>query len=114
MIPGIAILVMKIWFSANGHAQQKKADTVVIKSSTVCGMCKERIESAMAFEKGVKSSEVDLDHGTVTIVYNPAKTSADKLRVILSKIGYDADSIPADEKAYAKLPACCKKGVPKH
>ena len=96
------------------QAQVKKADTVIIKSSVVCGMCKDRVEGAMAFEKGVKSSGVDLDIKTITIIYNPSKTSVDKLRNTISKLGYDADSIPSDPGAYAKLPACCKKDAPKH
>jgi hypothetical protein len=31
------------------------------------------------------------------------------IQIAISKLGYDADSIPADPKAYEKLNACCKK-----
>ena len=85
-----------------------------IKTSAVCGMCKDRIEGALAFEKGVKSSSLDVETKVATIIYNPAKTSPEKLRIILSKLGYDADTIPANQAAYAKLPPCCKKDAPKH
>ena len=30
------------------------------------------------------------------------------------KTGYDADGIPADEKAYHALPTCCKLGGHDH
>jgi hypothetical protein len=29
-------------------------------------------------------------------------------------LGYDADTVAADEKAYTRLPACCKKDAPPH
>jgi copper chaperone CopZ len=94
--------------------QQKKSDTVLIKTSAVCGQCKDRIESCLAFEKGIRSATLDVDSKIATVVYNPQKTSPGQIRKTLSKIGYDADTIHANEAAYAKLPACCKKDAPKH
>lgn len=83
--------------------------TVVIKSTAQCGECKEKIENALNFEKGVKSSDVNIDTKEVTVVYNPDKTTPDKIRTAISKAGYDADNIPADEKAYKRLKPCCTK-----
>jgi copper chaperone CopZ len=104
-----AVLVTTICFG-----QQKKSDTLLIKTSAVCDMCKDRIEGGLAFEKGVKSAVLELKTKEATIVYNPAKTTPEKLRKAISMLGYDADSIPANEKAYARLPACCKKDAPPH
>jgi mercuric ion binding protein len=110
----IFALLLILFFSATCFGQQKKADTVEIKTSAVCGMCKDRIEGAMAFEKGVKSASLDVETKVVTIIYNPVKTSVAQLQKTISKLGYDADTIPANQAAYAKLPACCKKDAPKH
>lgn len=77
-------------------------------------MCKDRIEQGLAFEKGIKNSELDLETKIATVTYNPAKTSPVEIRKIISKLGYDADTIPADPKAYEKLPPCCKKDATKH
>jgi periplasmic mercuric ion binding protein len=109
-----AMFMVFVLGSSVCFGQQKKIDTVAIKTSAVCGMCKDRIESALAFEKGVKSSTLDVDTKVATIIYNPVKTSPGKLRIVLSKLGYDADTIPANQAAYNKLPACCKKDAPKH
>jgi len=68
----------------------------------------------MAYEKGVKAVELDDKTKIVTITYKTAKTDPKKLREAISKLGYDADDVEADPKAYAKLPACCKKGVAPH
>ena len=65
-----------------------------------------------AYEKGVKSSNLDLDNKIVSVIYNPEKTTPEKLRTAISKLGYDADDIPLVKEAYDKLPACCKKPAP--
>jgi copper chaperone CopZ len=87
---------------------------IKIKTSAVCGMCKDRIEQGLAFEKGIKDVSLDVDTKIATVKYNPGKTNPDEIRNLISKLGYDADSIPADQKAYDKLPACCKKDAPEH
>ncbi len=105
-----------IGFSNNMNAQEAepKEKEIKIQTTAICGMCEERIESNMAFEKGVKSVELDDKTKIVTITYKTDKTDPKKLREAISKLGYDADDVEADPKAYAKLPACCKKDVAPH
>ncbi|MFZ4520580.1 MAG: heavy-metal-associated domain-containing protein [Bacteroidales bacterium] len=109
----LTLMVIAV-FSSASFGQQKKTDTIAIKTSAVCGMCKERIEGCFAFEKGVKSATLDVETKVATIIFNPAKTTPVVLRQTLSKLGYDADTVQANPVAYAKLPACCKKDAPKH
>ncbi len=91
------------------NAQDGKYEVIRIKTSSQCEMCKERIEETLAFEKGVKSSELDLDTKIVTVSYSTKKTSPEKIRMAISKAGYDADDVKANPRAYSKLPGCCKK-----
>lgn len=91
-----------------------QTDTVRIKTTAVCDNCKERIEHDLSFGKGIKSSNLDLKTKIVTVVYNPKKTNAKKIREAISKVGYDADSLKANEKSYNKLPDCCKRDVKPH
>jgi copper chaperone CopZ len=93
---------------------EKKIDTVEIKTSAVCNMCKERLEHNMAFEKGVKSVELDNDTKVLAITYKTNKTNEDELKKAVTKIGYDADELMADQKAHDRLPACCQKGTEPH
>lgn len=99
-------------FTAGTYAQNA-ADTkwqeVKIKTSAQCGMCKDRLEGAMAFEKGVKKSELNLENKVLTVTYHSKKTSPEKIRAKVSATGYDADDVVADQEAYNALPACCKK-----
>jgi cation transport ATPase len=98
----------------NAQDNNVKIDTVSIKTSAKCNDCKERLEHDMAFEKGVKAVELDNDTKILTIVYKTSKTSEEKLKIAVTKIGYDADDMPADQKAHDRLPACCQKDVEPH
>ena len=85
-----------------------------ILTSAVCDMCKTALEKAMAYEKGVKAAELDVASKMLTIVYQPDKTTVEKLRQAVARAGYDADSVAADPRAYQRLPDCCRKDVAPH
>lgn len=117
------ILIMTVWICAfTAQAQQaatfatdstnNEDGTVTIRvfTSSQCDMCKDILEKAMAFEKGVKSSELDVETKYFTVTYNPKKTNSLKIKQAIIKSGYNADDMVAEERAYDKLPACCKKG----
>ncbi|MES2591383.1 MAG: heavy metal-associated domain-containing protein [Bacteroidota bacterium] len=104
-IASISILIISPAKAQEGTAELK------VKTSAVCDMCKETIEKELAFEKGVKRSTLDVPSKIVTVVYNPNKTTPEKIRLAISKAGYDADDVKANPKAYNKLDACCKKGA---
>lgn len=101
----LASLLISPGISAKGD----KFEEIKIRTSSQCDMCKERIEEALAFEKGVKKSELDLETHIVTVSYNKEKTRPEDIRKAIAKAGYDADDVKADPRAYSKLPACCKK-----
>lgn len=90
----------------NTHAQN---DTIQIQTTAQCGECKMNLERNIGFEKGVKSVKLNMDSKILTVIYNPEKTTPEKLRVAVTKTGYDADDLPADPKAVAKLNPCCTK-----
>lgn len=102
----ILLVIASLLFTANLFAQNAE---VKIKTSAVCEKCKKAIEHDLLFEKGVKKVSVDLDTKVATVVYNPEKTNEQKIKVAITQIGYDADSLAADSVAYLKLPDCCKK-----
>ena len=95
---------------ANASLRDDKDKEVKIKTSAICEMCKARIERNLAFEKGVKTADLDVKTKVVTIRYNAAKTDVNKLKANISKTGYDAEEVVADPVGYNKLPSCCKKG----
>ena len=111
----LIIITLFATSSTNVMAQKtKKTETIVIKTSTQCGMCKERVEKAMAYEKGVIKSNLDVEKAEFTITYKPTKTSPEKIRKSISNLGYDADNVKANQKAHDNLPNCCQKGGMDH
>jgi mercuric ion binding protein len=102
----ITLALLLILGRVSSYAQ---TDTVRIHTSAVCEQCKDKIENDLSFEKGVKKVKLDLDTKEVMVVYNPEKTTPAKIAEAITKIGYDADSLKADAKAFKKLPDCCKK-----
>lgn len=112
-VASIAILMLAILFApANMMAQviKSKQDTVNIKTSAECDMCKTKLETEVGRMKGVKSVNLDLTTQVVTVVYNNTKTAPDKIRTVISNTGYDADDVKANNRAKNKLPDCCKPG----
>ena len=111
----VTLILTGIFMAFAMSAQGGKLEELKIKTSSQCDMCKERIEETLAFEKGVKKSELDLETNIVTVSYKKNKTTPEKIRNAILKAGYDADDVSADAKAYSKLPFCCKKpDDPKH
>jgi periplasmic mercuric ion binding protein len=112
-IVGLIVMLLALNFGANAQ-KMAGTDEVKFKTSAKCGMCKKRIEGDLGKTKGVKSAELNLDDKTVSIVYNPKKTSSEKLKTAISKIGYDADEVVADKNAHDALPGCCQKSASAH
>ena len=106
----IILLLMLVLPFLGLSAQDKGVKEIVIKTSAQCGQCKDRIEKELAFTKGIKYANLDLETKEVTVRYKASKTTPDDIRKAISGVGYDADELAADPKAYENLPACCQKG----
>ena len=106
----ITLIVVSILLSLSAViGQSSNIEKIKIQTSAQCGMCKEAIEETLAFERGVKKSVLIMKTKIVEVEYDKRRTNPEKIRKAISKIGYDADDLPADKKAYEKLEACCKK-----
>ena len=112
----IALVISSVALNAQDTKKKNKTEleTIEIQTSAVCGMCKERLEHDLAFEKGVKFVELDDETKILTIKYKKGKNTKENLKKAVTKVGYDADEMPAELKAYNSLPDCCKKDVAPH
>jgi periplasmic mercuric ion binding protein len=111
----ITLITLTTLFTINVTGQEvKKTAEITIKTSAQCDQCKQRIEKALAYEKGIVSSKLDVPTASITVIYKPTKTNPETIKKVVSKLGYDADDIKADEKAYKELPGCCQKGGMEH
>ncbi|MBK9291698.1 MAG: cation transporter [Bacteroidetes bacterium] len=111
----VCLAALHLPLSAQQAAQKEsKFETVSIQTSAVCGMCKERLEKNLALERGVRAVSLDNETKIITIEYRKGRNSKEGLKKAITKIGYDADEMPADKKAHDRLPACCQKGNEPH
>lgn len=107
----LGILIGFLTISAN--AQIKVKDKAVISTPTLqpCEKCKELIEFFIGKTDGVISVKVDVKRKTVTVAWLTDRTNKEYLKTAIANLGFDADDIEAEEYAYKRLPACCKKPV---
>jgi copper chaperone CopZ len=100
-----AVLSFSVSLAANKNEVKEK-----ITTSAVCSMCKDRIESNLKKIDGILESSLDVSSKVLTVKFDKTKISLDDIRQKLSQIGYDADNVKRDVRAYKKLPPCCKDG----
>lgn len=106
-----SLLVLVLLFvSSLGFSQKPtgKTETVVIQTSAECDECKERIEGALNYTKGIKFAELDLLSRKLTVKFKNDVISLAEIKKQVSLLGYNADEVLADSTAFEKLPACCK------
>ena len=102
------IIILFSILTVNAWAQQ---ETVNILTSASCyeGVCcKERIEEELQFTRGVTAVDLDIESQVLTVTFKTKKTDANKLRKVISLLGYHADAIKANKNAHDKLPTCCQ------
>ena len=63
-----------------------------------CASCENKIKGNLRFEKGIKSIETSVPDQTVTVQYDSAKTTPEKLQKGFEKFGYKARILKAGEK----------------
>ncbi len=72
-----------------------------------CGMCKERIEK-IALASGAESADWDSKTKSLKVVYNPGSSNLEYISDKLAKAGHDTGIKSAKDKAYMRLPECCR------
>ena len=92
-----------------GATLANNPEEMTVKSSIVCEMCKETIEEGLAYEKGIKRVQVDVEANTIYVKYNDKKLTETEIKELISKLGYAADEVKPDKEAYNNLHGCCQK-----
>lgn len=118
------IIIVLAFFAINLSAQTEAIQTETVQSDVVetviktakfktsaeCSMCKRTIEKALRKVDGVTYSKLNVPTKILKVKFDSEKVCEDDIRAAVAAVGYDADDVEADAKAYKKLPKCCKKG----
>jgi copper chaperone CopZ len=78
----------------------------------ICGMCEDRIETALLNTKGIWAAEWNASNHQVAVVYNPKKIMELDLHQAVAAAGHDTKKVKATDAAYAKVHGCCKYRSP--
>jgi hypothetical protein len=89
-----------------GTPATANSQTVKIKVSGNCGMCKERIEKAAGIN-GVSKAEWNNKTKILTLVYDPSVAKTDDIQKRIASAGHDTEKFKAKNEDYNKLPECC-------
>lgn len=108
----IALLVV-IGTTMGLQAQSSKQETIKIKTNATSAKSDEYLKESLPFAKGVVSYEFCFHSSTITVNYNPKKTTPEAIRKEIAKLGFDADDLKGDATAKAKLPKECFVTNPK-
>jgi copper chaperone CopZ len=66
------------------------------------------IEKTLAYEKGVKSFQINPITKSVLVTFKTKKTNQEKIEKALAQAGFETTNFLPNERAVAKLPNCCK------
>ena len=86
-----------------------KNEKVIFQVAMDCNSCKLKIEKNIAFEKGVKLLDVNLEKQCVEITFNDEKTDVLRLQKGFEKIGYKAELLVAKACCNNKSATACKE-----
>src|SRR5690554_5420406 len=105
----VVLIILATLFTGAGHLFAAEPDkTEKFKVYGNCGMCESRIEKAAGAVKGVTSADWDKKTKDITIRYDAAVTSPQKVHAAIARAGHDTGEVRADDKTYSKLHNCCK------
>lgn len=92
-IISVIVMALVVMVSASAAKPKVQFHEVLFQTNLHCKNCANKIVENVSFAKGVKDMKTDVDKKTVTIVYNPQKTSAVKLADAIRKLGYTAEVV---------------------
>lgn len=73
--------------------KNKKVETMTCWASLDCEACQAKVEKNIAFEKGVKDLDVNLQTKLIKISYSPGKTNPEKLEKAIQDLGFKTEIV---------------------
>jgi copper chaperone CopZ len=106
-----AILVLLLMIGMALGCRKQDIRTARIHVPQMSGQaCADRVVSVVRRVPGVQTDmiTVDRERRDITVPYDSIKLSLKNIEYALAKAGFQANDIPADEKARAALPESCR------
>ncbi len=92
----LTIALAALASSVEGAGQSEETVTLGVENM-LCVSCRANIFRALKKTEGVRRYDADLTARTVTVVYNPAVTTPEKIADVIRKLGYEV-KVPGPKK----------------
>ncbi len=97
------LVVLLACIASMGMAQkpkkaEKKKETVTIQLDEMCGSCVNKINTYIAFEKGVTALDINPDEMSVDITYWNNRTDTTKLKNAFTKVKMNVEAMKMVEQ----------------
>ncbi|NLL83646.1 MAG: heavy-metal-associated domain-containing protein [Lentisphaerae bacterium] len=104
------LFVVLCGFLGNGCRLSDKRKFTINAPDVKNEACAQRVERALRSLDGVdlKLLEFDFSSGTITVTYESMKLGQKNIEHAIARAGFNANTIPADERARAALPQECR------
>ena len=107
----LMVILMTAISMLSTQVNAQKSNTIMFHTSAQCGMCKEIIEGAMNFERGIQFVELNMENMFLTVKYRTKVHNEASIKKLVAELGYSAGDVKANEKAMNELPKCCQPGA---
>ncbi|MDC0644100.1 hypothetical protein OAP32_00825 [Crocinitomicaceae bacterium] len=107
----LTVILMTVISMLSTQTNAQKSNTIEFHTSAQCGMCKETIEGAMNYERGIQFVELNMENMFLTVKYKTKIHNEDSIKKLVAELGYSAGEVKANEKAMNDLPKCCQPGA---
>lgn len=108
MKKNLLLIVVMSLFAITASAK-KETTSVIFSVPLHCENCVQKVESNIAFEKGVKGIECNIANQTVKVTYVSEKTNVENLKKGFAKIGYADVKEKTACCSAEKTATCCDK-----
>ena len=103
---GIMLIVLAFSTQAQDKKNKNAKHTFVVNGN--CEQCQRRIQKAAFSVDGVKTANWDIESHKLVVTINEEKTTVEKVKKAIAKVGHDAGEIRATNESYENLHHCCQ------
>src|SRR5690606_33581727 len=100
------LMLLFIVLPAKDASAQSRIVEAEFEVSGNCGMCKRRIEAALAIN-GIKYAEWNVETKTLKVAYRRDKFTEKEIHARVAATGHDTELTRAADETYSNLPFCC-------
>ncbi len=106
----IAMVAIALSVAVSAEAAKNERVEMVTReyiSEIDCHSCEQKVMNTLPFQKGVKSVKVDLKTKTITVTYDPTKSSDEAVVAQLKKVGINSSPKRVSKSACSSGCADC-------